>query len=96
MSLTDQDLTAIRTLVHDELEEPLGAVRRDLDDLGTTMGRELDALVKRIDALTRGTDEFLKKVDTWHQEHVILRARFDRLTARLIQQGIVHEDDLAL
>ena len=64
------------------------------------MDRNLQGLESRvggkISKLTSSVDRYLKRTEDWHQEHAVLKARYDRLGNVLAHKGIVSEEELAL
>lgn len=70
------------------------ATKDDLDSLATK--EDLSRVEAKIDRLTDGTDEYLKKTETWHQEQTVLRASHERVKKVLVKKGIASEQELAV
>lgn len=69
------------------------ATKDDLEGVATK--EDLSRVEAKIDRLTDGTDEYLKKTETWHQEQTVLRASNERVKKVLVKKGVASEQELA-
>ncbi len=83
-----------QALTKEYLDQALGnlATRHDtkrLDD-------RIDKLQASVADLHSSIDRYLKRTETWHDEFMVLQARYDRLVHLLDQKGLVREEETHL
>jgi hypothetical protein len=87
-----------------EVQSDLG---RGLEGLAAIFSKEVKRLDGRIDRLERKfdqkfdklistLDEYIKKVEAWHEDSRVLAARLERVQRILIEKGIATEKELSL
>lgn len=69
--------------------EPIFATKQDLFGLEHRMRDDFSQLQTSVDT-------YLKRTEVWHDEHIVLKARHDKLAKKLVEKQIVTEQDLAL
>lgn len=80
--ITDADLAVLRANVREDTREEIA--------------KATEVMREDFSQLHTSVDHYTTRTETWYQEHIILKARHDHLTALLARKGIVTEDELAL
>lgn len=75
MSLTKQDLDAIKDLLKTEVGSDLVLIKRDIKELKT----DFSALREQIQALTITLDKFLKRLTDHEEEFTILKSEMKQV-----------------
>lgn len=57
---------------------------------------QFSALAAMFSSLQSSVDHYLKLGQDWRQEHIILKARHDRLSDALTTKGVVSKDEISL
>lgn len=89
MTLTKQDLDAIRIVVHESLDGRVLPIAKDIGDLKSDivlikqevneLHNEVSALCEQIQQLTITLDNFVKMMTDYKEEFTILKAEVDQI-----------------
>lgn len=83
----------------DGLEVELQTLRADLVVVRNQIASLTDRMVSlegRMDDLITSVDGYAKRTNDWYQEVAVLKARHNVLHGKLVERGIVTDDELTL
>lgn len=80
----------------DGLQQEVKGLRVDVGRVENTMNTNFAEMDKKFSGLQSSVDKYFHKTESWYQEHVILKARHDRLSNSLIQKGVVTKEETLL
>lgn len=102
----DEVETVVRHELHKVVDPLFAAVQQDIQRLDIRIDevsdglqevrRELVELREQVHSLTTTVDGYVKRTNDWYQEFVVLKARHNVLHGKLVEKGIVTDDDLTL
>lgn len=69
---------------------------KGLEGLAKIFSKEITRIDKRFEELINSLDGYIKKVEGWHDESMILAARIEKMQRALIAKGIVTKKELSL
>lgn len=102
----DEVETVVRHELHKAVDPLFAAVQQDIQRLDIRIDevsdglqevrRELVELREQVHSLTTAVDRYVKRTNDWYQEFVVLKARHNLLHGKLVEKGIVTDDELTL
>lgn len=91
----DQYVT--RQVLKEELDTAFAGFRVEMYQETAELKGQFSALAAMFSSLQSSVDHYLKLGQDWRQEHIILKARHDRLRlAALTTKGVVTKDEISL
>ena len=88
---------ALRIELREEVAKSANALRSEFrEDLKAALLELRQDVRQDFSELQTSVDRYLKRTEDWHQEHIVLRARYNRLITVLSRKGLVTEKEVAL
>ncbi len=78
------------------MQTDLGLMKNDMGQMQAGLNRVENTMNTNFSNLQSSVDRYLKRTETWHEEHIILKARHDRLSNALIDKKIVTKEETLL
>lgn len=83
-------------LVADAIAKRLPQYTVSRQDLQDGLNRLREEVRGDFSELQTSVDRYLKRTETWRDEHNVLQARFDKVVHLLEQKGVIKEEDAHL
>ncbi|MDP2685359.1 MAG: hypothetical protein Q8P20_10100 [bacterium] len=80
MALTEKDLKTLVDFIRSEIQE--------------TVRNEIKPIREDIHELQKTVDTYIKQTQDWHQEFIVVKARYDKMKEVIVRKGIATEKEL--